>query len=68
MTIHIHRYVELSAPLAHTQTLLTQQAPLGAVRLGSLWRWLDELWTIELRSFDDGRMLWQGTCPAVPKA
>ncbi len=68
MTIHIHRYVELSAPLAHTQTLLTQQAPLGAVRLGSLWRWLDELWTIERRSFDDGRMLWQGTCPAVPKA
>ena len=68
MTIHIHRYTELSAPLAHIQTLLTQQSPLGAVRLGSLWQWLDELWTIELRSFDDGRMLWQGTCPALPNA
>ncbi len=68
MTIHIHRYTELSAPLAHTKTLLMQQSPFGAVRLGSLWLWLDELWTVELHSFDDGRMLWQGTCPALPNA
>ncbi len=68
MTLHIHRYVELSAPLKVVRDLLAESPPLGAVRLGDYWSWLDELWRFEVHSFDDGRTLWHGVCPTLPEA
>lgn len=66
--MHIHRYIEVPAPLDLTRSLLAEAPPFDGERLGALWRWQDELWTIEQRCFDDGRMLWRGTCPALPQA
>ncbi|HEY0606944.1 MAG TPA: hypothetical protein VGD58_28755 [Herpetosiphonaceae bacterium] len=68
MIMHIHRYIEISAPLEVTRDLLIEQPPLDVERLGELWRWQDELWTIERSSFDDGRSLWHGTCLGLPEA
>ncbi len=68
MTLHIHQFVEIPAPLEQTQTLLATQTPFGAQRLGTLWQWLDELWNIEIHQFADGRMQWHGRCAAMPQA
>ncbi len=66
--MHIHRYIEVPAPLDVTQALLSDQPPFDGERLGAFWRWHEELWMLEAHSFADGRMLWHGTCPALPKA
>ncbi|HEY0739464.1 MAG TPA: hypothetical protein VGD69_31360 [Herpetosiphonaceae bacterium] len=68
MIMHIHRYIEIPAPLQVTRDLLIEQPPLDGEQLGELWRWQDELWTIERSSFDDGRSLWHGTCLGLPEA
>lgn len=68
MTLHIHRYIELSAPLEHVYTMLVVQPPLDAEPLGQFWRWQNELWSIRTQTFEDGRIVWQGTCPALPDA
>ncbi|MBV9790911.1 MAG: hypothetical protein JOZ51_22140 [Chloroflexi bacterium] len=64
--MHIHRYIEMSAPPHVVRDLLVEQPPFDGERLGELWRWQDELWHVEQSSFDDGRILWHGTCPALP--
>jgi lycopene cyclase CruA len=66
--MHIHRYIEIPAPLDVTHDLLGEQPPFDGERLGEFWRWHDELWSIRQSSFDDGRILWHGTCPALPQA
>lgn len=68
MTQHLHRSLELPAPLDLARRLLTEQPPLHADRQGEWWLWQGELWQIELHCFADGRMIWQGTCPALPAA
>src|ERR1044071_394683 len=66
--MHIHRYIEISAPPHVVRDLLSEQPPFDGEQLGALWRWQDELWRIERSSFDDGRIFWHGTCPALPEA
>jgi lycopene cyclase CruA len=68
MTLHIHRYIEIPAPPEETRALLAERTPFGAERLGTMWQWLDELWTIQVHTFDDGRIQWYGRCPALPEA
>ncbi len=66
--MHIHRYIEVPAPLHVIQDLLTEQPPLAGERLGGFWRWQNKLWSVERAGFDDGRILWRGLCPALPEA
>lgn len=67
MMLHIHRYVEIPGAPAAVQSALAEHTPFGAVRLGRLWQWQDELWTIQLRAFPDARLLWHGACAAAPE-
>jgi lycopene cyclase CruA len=66
--MHFHRYIEIPAPRDLTRDLLAEQPPFDGQRLGDFWHWHDELWSIQQSSFDDGRILWQGTAPALPQA
>lgn len=66
MTFHLHRYIELTAPLRNARMVLTQQPPFGGERLGTYWLWQGDLWQIEQHEYDDDRMIWQGNCPAIP--
>ena len=68
MTHHVHRYLEIPAPLTVTQSLLAEQPPIEATRQGQYWLFAGELWQIELHCFADGRMIWQGCSPALPNA
>jgi lycopene cyclase CruA len=66
--MHIHRYIEIPAPPQVIHELLVEQPPFAGECLGAFWRWQNTLWTIERTSFADGRILWRGTCPALPQA
>jgi lycopene cyclase CruA len=68
MTIHMHRYVEVPSPVPDTRRWLSDHPPLDAVQQGEWWLWQGELWTIQQHHFGDDRMLWQGSCLALPGA
>jgi len=64
MTTHLHRYIELPAPLATVRTLLQKQPPFGATRLSQFWQWHGELWCIEPRHVNE-QLIWHGYAPAI---